>query len=172
MFKVNGQPFFFNKRTSKKPFFPNQSIHQSIHQSINPSINQSIHPSIRPSIHPSVRPSIHPSIHPFFSITAIVKPFFPAFPIRPLVSRPSPPLWRRWAARRWKWLRSPLCFDGKMMALMWIYSMKMHENPVEENQECGKHGETDWTRQQIWLLLSENIVFFQGPCLKKRENDA
>jgi hypothetical protein len=77
MFKVSGQPFFFNKRTNKKPFFPNQSINPSI----NPSIYQSINQSVNASIHPSI-----------FSITAIVKPFFRAFPIRPLVSRPSPPL--------------------------------------------------------------------------------
>jgi hypothetical protein len=69
-----------------------------------------------------------------------------------LVSRPSPPLWRRWAARRWKWLRSPLCFDGKMMALMWIYSMKI----------CGTSGwrtpgmwETWWNR----LNTSANMTF-------------
>jgi hypothetical protein len=50
MFKVSGQPFFFNKRTNKKPFFPNQSINPSINPSINQSINQSVNPSIHPSI--------------------------------------------------------------------------------------------------------------------------
>ena len=106
----------------------------------------------------------------------IEKPFFPKQSIHPSMSRPSLPLWRRWAVRRWKWLRSP-GFDGKRWWLWcgftarkwwenevwWLKNTWILGNMVKNN---GK------TSANMTFMISEDEILPRTMSGKKREIEA